>query len=216
MLNANTSGPTEYPWGHSDSRRADGRRESSLGSTSNPRGIGQAGHRGVGADCLTAPAATPSPPVTDLANVPSAAHARPICLLLSRVADPSLLGERRAHATPRASVRRRPRDRVPGSRRLAPPLRTTRSLTKRHHPRRVPVKRSRRAGERGHTGQPGAPIRSRSFRPPALETVAMSPGQRRSVVLAKDRASVVAHGAEKSPGDQRRAAGLSLGVMVTA
>jgi hypothetical protein len=26
----------------------------------------------------------------------------------------------------------------------------------------VLVKRSRRAGERGHTGQPGAPIRSRS------------------------------------------------------
>ena len=42
-LNANTSGPTEHAWGHSDSRRADRCGESSLGSTSNPRGIGQLG-----------------------------------------------------------------------------------------------------------------------------------------------------------------------------
>jgi len=42
-----------------------------------------------------------------------------------------------------------PRDRVPGSRRFAPSGRTTRSLTRRRHPRRVPVERNRRAGERG-------------------------------------------------------------------
>src|SRR6266851_2125408 len=75
-LNANTSGPTEHAWGHSDSRRADGCGESPLGSTSNPRGIGQAGHRGVGTDCLTAPAATTSPTVTDLANVPDESRGR--------------------------------------------------------------------------------------------------------------------------------------------
>src|ERR1700680_455296 len=75
-LDAKTSGSTEHPWRHSDTRRLDGRGESSLGSSSNPRGIGQAGHRGVGADCLTAPAATPSPTVTDLANVPDESRGR--------------------------------------------------------------------------------------------------------------------------------------------
>src|SRR5713226_10254694 len=75
-LNANTSGPTEHPWGHSDARRADGRGESALGSPSNPRGIGEAGHRGVGADGLTAPAATAAPPIADLANVPDESRGR--------------------------------------------------------------------------------------------------------------------------------------------
>src|SRR5439155_25004678 len=69
-LNANTSGPTEHSRGHSSSRRPNGRSESSLGSTSNPRGIGQARHRRVGTDRLAAPAPTPSASVADLANVP--------------------------------------------------------------------------------------------------------------------------------------------------
>src|SRR5712692_11408337 len=75
-LNTKPSGPTEHSWGHSESRRADGCGESPLGSPSNPRRIGQAGHRGVGADCLTAPATTPSPTLTDLANVPDESRGR--------------------------------------------------------------------------------------------------------------------------------------------
>ena len=43
-LNANTSGPTEYPWGHPDTRRPDGRGKSSLGA---PRIHGELGKLGI-------------------------------------------------------------------------------------------------------------------------------------------------------------------------
>jgi putative transposase len=49
--------------------------------------------------------------------------------LLSQVAHSSLVGERRADTAPRSGRHRRRRDRIPGSRRLAPPLRTTHRLT---------------------------------------------------------------------------------------
>src|ERR1700716_1185052 len=110
-LNANTSGPTGYPWGDSDSRRADGRGESSLGSTSNPRGIGQAGHRGLGTNGLTAPATTPSPTVTDLANVPDESRGRSGVDGLLYRADPHRPRAIRARvARPPPSPDRAPRD----------------------------------------------------------------------------------------------------------
>jgi hypothetical protein len=67
-LNASTSGPPEHGCDHSETRRQDGRGESPLGSPSDPRGIGQTGHRGVGAD-RTAPETTSSSTVTDVANL---------------------------------------------------------------------------------------------------------------------------------------------------
>src|SRR6266849_1443224 len=110
-LNANTSGPTEHPWDHSDTRRPDGRGESSLGSPSNPRGIGQAGHPGVGADCLTAPAATPSSTVTDLANFPNESRGRSGVDGLLYRADPHRPRAIRARvARPSPSPDRAPRD----------------------------------------------------------------------------------------------------------
>src|SRR5712691_10909547 len=69
-LNTNTPGPPEYGCGHSDTRRQDGRGESPLGSPSDPRGTGQAGYRGVGADRLAAPATASSSTVTNVANLP--------------------------------------------------------------------------------------------------------------------------------------------------
>ena len=52
--------------------------------------------------------------------------------VLSQIANSSVVGERRAHAPPRAGGHRGRCDRPPRSRRLAPPLRTTRRLTSRH------------------------------------------------------------------------------------
>ena len=55
--------------GHSRARRHDGRRESAVGRAADPRRIGQAGHHGLGADGVAAPAATASPAVTDVADL---------------------------------------------------------------------------------------------------------------------------------------------------
>src|SRR5258708_7568646 len=110
-LNTNPSRPTEHAWGHSDSHRADGRDESSLGSSSNRLGIGQAGHRDVGTGCLTPPAASPSPSVTDLANIPDESRVRAgVDGLLDR-ADPHRPRAIRARvARSPSSPNRAPRD----------------------------------------------------------------------------------------------------------
>jgi transposase InsO family protein len=57
-----------------------------------------------------------------------AARARVVRPLLSAPTNTSLAGERRPHATTRASPDRGPRDRLPGSRRSSPSLRATRGM----------------------------------------------------------------------------------------
>ena len=81
------------------------------GGHSNPRGVGQAGHRGIGADCLAAPAATTSPTVTDLANVPDESRGRSGVDGFLHRADPHRPRAIRARAAlPPPSPDRAPRD----------------------------------------------------------------------------------------------------------
>jgi hypothetical protein len=68
-LGAAPSGPSEYECSHSRAGEQDGHRESALGSASDPRRVGQAGRRGLGANRVPAPATTASSAVTDVAHL---------------------------------------------------------------------------------------------------------------------------------------------------
>ncbi len=87
-LNPYTSGPPEHHRSHSNPRRPDDCGESSLGSPSNPWGIGQAGHRRVGADCVATPATTPSSTVINVADLPNESRGVPGVGGFLRRADP--------------------------------------------------------------------------------------------------------------------------------
>src|SRR5437773_11741250 len=68
-LQTDTSGAARHGCGGSNARRHDGRGESAVGSASDSRRIGQAGHHGVGAHGVTSPSTTAAPLVTDVADL---------------------------------------------------------------------------------------------------------------------------------------------------
>src|SRR5215207_8466865 len=69
-LHTDTARPPQDGYLHSNARGHDGRGESAVGSTSDPRRTVQAWHHAVRADGLAARAAPASPSVTDLADLP--------------------------------------------------------------------------------------------------------------------------------------------------
>ena len=75
-FSAASSRPPEYGCGHSNTRDEDCRREPALGSTSDPRRVGQTGRHGLGANRLQARAAATSSAVPDLAHLPDQSHRR--------------------------------------------------------------------------------------------------------------------------------------------
>src|SRR5712692_1553812 len=70
-------GPPEYRCGHSLTCGRDGRRESALGSSSNPWRVVQTGDRGLGADSVATPPPTASSALPNVANVPGQSRRSP-------------------------------------------------------------------------------------------------------------------------------------------
>jgi hypothetical protein len=109
-LVADSCGPPKDRRRHSHPGEQDGRRESALGSTSDPWRVGQSRRRGVGANRLTAPAATAASAVTDVAHLSdeSRRHAG-LDRFLHRTDRhrPSPVRPRRADASPPADRSRR-------------------------------------------------------------------------------------------------------------
>jgi hypothetical protein len=68
-LTTEAPSPPNHEFGNSRPRQHHDRRESAVGRAADPRRTGQAGHHGLGADRLSDAPATPSPAVTDLADV---------------------------------------------------------------------------------------------------------------------------------------------------
>ena len=129
-----TPRPTQYQRQHSEARRANGRRESPVGRASNPRRIGQARARRLGTDRLTALTAAPPSALTDMADLPDESSDIPGVAGLFHRSDGHRTRAVRARAAGPSPSAHRPsphhgRDRVPGSRRPSPSIRTTGRLT---------------------------------------------------------------------------------------
>ena len=138
-LYAYSSWLAQYQCRHSDARRANGRRESPLGRASNPRRIGQARYRRLGADRLAALTAAPSSAVTDMAYLPDESSDIPgVAGLLHRTDGHRTRAVRARAAVPSPSAYRPSPDHGashggvddPAGRRALSPVRTARGLTR--------------------------------------------------------------------------------------